>query len=194
MTRRQPPVTRSLIHTLGLAGTLGIGLLMGCNGTDAPVESAADLAEAQRVAALNACGMDDGTVEHSAEIHACAPGDAKKTTICHIPPGNPSNAHTLCVGNAAVPAHLHNHGDYLGACKEEKPCPPPPAADGGPGGGEGPGEHGSTGAAGANGGGGDDGQHPSDNPPTGAAGTSGGGAAGQTGGAAGAGGSSLIIG
>lgn len=38
-----------------------------------------------------------------------------KTTICHIPPGNPANAHTISVGNGAVNAHL-NHGDYLGPC------------------------------------------------------------------------------
>ena len=46
---------------------------------------------------------------------ACDPADAKKTTICHLPPGNPANAHTLCVGNPAVPAHLA-HGDHLGSC------------------------------------------------------------------------------
>ena len=28
----------------------------------------------------------------------------KKTLICHIPPGNPANAHTICVGNPAVAA------------------------------------------------------------------------------------------
>src|SRR5690349_2407172 len=46
---------------------------------------------------------------------ACDPADTKKTTVCHIPPGNPGNAHTICVGNDAVPAHL-DHGDFLGTC------------------------------------------------------------------------------
>lgn len=46
---------------------------------------------------------------------ACDPTDTKKTTVCHIPPGNPDNAHTICVGNAAVPAHL-DHGDFVGTC------------------------------------------------------------------------------
>ena len=36
-------------------------------------------------------------------------------TICHIPPGNPANAHTINVGAPAVDAHLR-HGDTLGAC------------------------------------------------------------------------------
>ncbi|ATX78959.1 hypothetical protein Ga0123461_0522 [Mariprofundus aestuarium] len=39
-----------------------------------------------------------------------------KVTICHIPPGNPSNTQTLSVGESAVAAHLAEHGDYLGAC------------------------------------------------------------------------------
>ena len=38
-----------------------------------------------------------------------------KTTVCHIPPGNPANEHTICIGNPGVPAHLA-HGDFLGSC------------------------------------------------------------------------------
>lgn len=40
-----------------------------------------------------------------------------KVCICHIPPGNPDNAHTICIGAPAVDAHIRNHGDYLGECK-----------------------------------------------------------------------------
>lgn len=39
----------------------------------------------------------------------------EKVVICHIPPGNPSNAQTITVGASAVNAHL-SHGDTLGAC------------------------------------------------------------------------------
>lgn len=35
--------------------------------------------------------------------------------ICHIPPGNPSNARTICIGENDLPAHLA-HGDTLGPC------------------------------------------------------------------------------
>lgn len=35
--------------------------------------------------------------------------------VCHIPPGNPGNFHTITVSENAVQAHL-GHGDYLGAC------------------------------------------------------------------------------
>lgn len=37
-------------------------------------------------------------------------------TICHVPPGNPGNAHTIRIGSAAWPAH-QAHGDTLGACQ-----------------------------------------------------------------------------
>ena len=43
-----------------------------------------------------------------------APED--KVTICHIPPGNPENAHVITVGASAVPAHIANHGDNVGEC------------------------------------------------------------------------------
>ena len=43
-------------------------------------------------------------------------GEGEEVCICHIPPGNPGNAHTICVGQAAVPAHLA-HGD------DPHPCP-----------------------------------------------------------------------
>lgn len=56
-------------------------------------------------------------------------GPAPKVAICHIPPGNPENAHTIVVGAAAVDAHL-DHGDSLGECPESTttggggcPCP-----------------------------------------------------------------------
>lgn len=38
-----------------------------------------------------------------------------KVCLCHVPPGNPGNAHTICVGPPAVRAHL-GHGDSLGEC------------------------------------------------------------------------------
>ena len=65
-----------------------------------------------------------------------------KVMICHIPPGNPANAHSICVGEAAVKAHVANHGDPIGPCggapavDAGSPAvppvvPPTPAADAG---------------------------------------------------------------
>lgn len=61
---------------------------------------------------------------HGDKLGKCQQGDdddddddgKSKVTICHIPPGNPSNLHTITVGQSAVQAHLA-HGDYLGKCK-----------------------------------------------------------------------------
>ena len=48
---------------------------------------------------------------------ALAGGPDDKVAICHVPPGNPANAHTIVISDSAVPAHLA-HGDYPGECIE----------------------------------------------------------------------------
>jgi hypothetical protein len=45
-----------------------------------------------------------------------------KVVICHIPPGNPGNAHEIDVDVSAVPAHM-SHGDYIGVCVVPLPEP-----------------------------------------------------------------------
>ncbi len=46
----------------------------------------------------------------------CEEGPNGKVTICHVPPGNPDNAHTISVSPNAADAHLR-HGDYCGPCE-----------------------------------------------------------------------------
>lgn len=53
-------------------------------------------------------------------------GKKGKVVLCHVPPGNPGNAHTLRVSESALKGHLDNNGklhglDYLGVCEEEGP-------------------------------------------------------------------------
>ena len=62
---------------------------------------------------------EDGN-EHDGDEANC------KVTICHIPPGNHCNEHTIRVGKSAVPAHIA-HGDYTGSCDAPPPPPPVPA-------------------------------------------------------------------
>ena len=38
--------------------------------------------------------------------------------ICHMPPGNPDNEHTIVVDRESVPAHLA-HGDSEGKCDDD---------------------------------------------------------------------------
>ncbi len=41
-----------------------------------------------------------------------------KVKICHIPPGNEENAHTIEISESALASHL-DHGDTLGACPDD---------------------------------------------------------------------------
>ncbi len=43
-----------------------------------------------------------------------APED-EKVTVCHVPPGNPDNAHDITISPRALDAHLA-HGDRVGSC------------------------------------------------------------------------------
>jgi hypothetical protein len=107
--------------TLALASIIA-AVLLGCTSEPDAID--------QWQAAVNACHLNgDPSITRDVEIHACDPNNTKKTTICHIPPGNPANEHTICVGNAAVPAHVRNHGDPIGPCPNEPPCG---GADAGP--------------------------------------------------------------
>lgn len=58
-------------------------------------------------------GTEEAALTDSEGAPSCRIG---KVLLCHIPPGNPANEHTLCVGAAAVQAHQRNHTDLLGAC------------------------------------------------------------------------------
>jgi len=81
-----------------LASLAGLTLLFGCvgSGDEAPTET-------EQAFALRS------------ELSGSP--DAGKTYVCHIPPGNPANAHTIHIGNPAVDAHLA-HGDSLGQCDQ----------------------------------------------------------------------------
>ena len=69
---------------------------------------------------------DDGMVGDSAAEECIDPiareeidprdKGGRKITICHVPPGEPENAHTIRVSIHALPAHMGHHEDYLGSC------------------------------------------------------------------------------
>ena len=44
---------------------------------------------------------------------------AQKVNICHLIQGDPDNVHTIEVERNGIRGHL-DHGDYLGACKEDE--------------------------------------------------------------------------
>ena len=39
-----------------------------------------------------------------------------KIQICHVPPGNPSQEHEICISFSALDTHLNEHDDYCGPC------------------------------------------------------------------------------
>ncbi|HWE30070.1 MAG TPA: hypothetical protein VHB97_18800 [Polyangia bacterium] len=108
----------STFRVLCLASALGFAACGG--GGDSSVNQATDSTDDANAGPACQAGKPDP--------RACDPADTFKTTVCHIPPGNPANEHTICVGNPAVPAHLA-HGDFLGSCCGQ------PAHDGGTAGG-----------------------------------------------------------
>ena len=132
----------SLVRIAGIAGVLMLAACGGDNSSDG-MWSALDEAN------LDAQPPQVCTPGQP-NPRACDPANTKKTTVCHIPPGNPANEHTICVGNAAVPAHLA-HGDNLGSCCANG------GGGGSGGGGGGTGGTGGSGGGGAGGGGGGDG-------------------------------------
>ena len=46
--------------------------------------------------------------------------EGEKIIICHVPPGNPENAHSIEISVAALQTHL-NHGDSIGDCQTDTP-------------------------------------------------------------------------
>jgi hypothetical protein len=67
------------------------------------------------------CGCDGETYDNAcdaavngASLDSTDACDVKQE-ICHVPPGNPSNRHSIWVGKSAVDAHLR-HGDSIGPC------------------------------------------------------------------------------
>jgi len=88
-----------------LAGGVALVLAIACGGsrdTQDPTYGLTGTEELPLVA-------EDGTL-------VCP--SPKKVFVCHIPPGNPANAHTICVAQPAVKAHSEHHGDAEGACPE----------------------------------------------------------------------------
>ncbi len=75
-------------------------------------------------AALALAACVDADLDSDVSLRAVAPEDclAPKVLVCHIPPGNPANAHNICISANAVETHVDHHGDSVGAC--EPVCAP----------------------------------------------------------------------
>ena len=68
-------------------------------------------------------GLDRSLVEEIIDIQRNGHNndnddEERKVTICHLPPGNKDNAHTLEIGASALGTHLA-HGDTVGKCSND---------------------------------------------------------------------------
>ena len=68
-------------------------------------------------------GLDRSLVEEIIDIQRNGNSNddddnERKVTVCHLPPGNKDNAHTLRIGASALGAHLA-HGDTVGECSND---------------------------------------------------------------------------
>ena len=74
------------------------------------------MSKANSLLSLYACCLCMAVTGFAAADGPCEEGPNGKVTICHVPPGNPGNAHTISVSPNAADAHL-GHGDYCGPCE-----------------------------------------------------------------------------
>ena len=56
--------------------------------------------------------------EQEEELEEDVDEESRRVTICHVPPGNPSKAHTITIDRAALERHLA-HGDFVGECDDD---------------------------------------------------------------------------
>lgn len=125
---------------LGVLSVVGIVLLASTCGGGSPTAPEAQplsaAAQSQLPSSSHGQGKRQGQGQGQGQTldgyTPCpTPGNPRKVVICHIPPGNPSNAHEICIGRRGVPAHLA-HGDFLGECAACAPDDPYCCAPGDP--------------------------------------------------------------
>lgn len=117
----------ALCSLLLLNGACGQGT-SNDSGNASPVSAGGELGNAPASAT-----QGDGTPGDD------APGPKDDSTgkiiICHVPPGNPANAHTLTVSVNGWNGHQHHKGDYVGACRGSEGGPDAGTTGGDEGGG-----------------------------------------------------------
>ena len=61
------------------------------------------------------CAYYPGPTDLDADWYCSKNNKKVKIYVCHRPPGNPANFHTICISENAVQTHI-NHGDWVGPC------------------------------------------------------------------------------
>jgi len=110
--------------SVGLFGILVALAISGCGKT--AFSSVGDSEKASQAAAptLEEAAVDPELTEKPHYNCGDPLKQDHKVLVCHVPPGNPDNRHTICIGKPALKAHLRLHvahgdpdvRDTLGAC------------------------------------------------------------------------------
>jgi hypothetical protein len=107
------------------SGSLPAGLMLSVTGeiTGTPTTAGTSTFTALVTDAVGATASKTLTIEVAGadEDEDGESEKAEKVTVCHMPPGNPDNAHTISVGAPALEAHL-GHGDTEGECAGVAPA------------------------------------------------------------------------
>lgn len=99
----------------------GSAFATGAGDGDGPDRTRAHTSKPSSAGGINFELLIDGfKYRKNANTSAC-PTAVTKVDLCHIPPGNPQNAHMISVGHPAYAAH-EAHGDTPGPCPEVNPC------------------------------------------------------------------------
>jgi hypothetical protein len=109
ISRRSPMQFQARSSSSAVLVALCTLLMGGCGGGTVSEERGTGADRSGDALGGASSTPNSGTVEEA----EAEEGEGVK--ICHIPPGNPANAHTITVGEPAVKAHLR-HGDTLGEC------------------------------------------------------------------------------
>ena len=108
---------------LGLAGALSglaVAAVIALGGLSAPVDTAGGILQFDNAGGKSKQSNDRDKDKGKSNGPPANHQYEEKVTICHRPPGNPSNGQTLTLPRSGAEAHLRNHSlDTRG------PCPPP---------------------------------------------------------------------
>lgn len=122
--------------TVGICGMILALATSGCGKAEFS-SSDGSLSNKSAAVSLEDAAEHPVLVDDFDDDGACNPAKSHKVLVCHVPPGNPANRHTICIGKPALQAHLRLHiahsdpnvRDTIGPCPGDDDGPGEPVDD-----------------------------------------------------------------